>query len=48
MHCTILLVANVCSYTIDRAEPELEEPMEQAQAENLTNLALDKGKPGCI
>jgi hypothetical protein len=28
-------------FTIDHAEPEFEEPMEQAQDEDLTNLALD-------
>jgi hypothetical protein len=29
-------------------EPELEEPMKQAQAEEFTNLDLDQGKPWCI
>jgi hypothetical protein len=33
---------------LDCAELELKEPMEQAQAEDPTNLALDQGKPQCI
>jgi hypothetical protein len=45
MHCTIFVSAHACSYTLDHAELELEEPMEQALAEDLTNLALDQGKP---
>jgi hypothetical protein len=48
MHCTISLLAHVYSYTLDRMETELEEPMEQAQVEEFTNLALDQGKPWCI
>jgi hypothetical protein len=48
MHCTISISAHVYSYALDHAEPELEEPMQQAQAEDLTNLALDQGKPRCI
>jgi hypothetical protein len=32
----------------NHAELDLEEPMEQAQVEEFTNLALDKGKPRCI
>jgi hypothetical protein len=39
LHCTISLLAHICYI-----EPALEEPMEQAQAEYLTNLALDHGK----
>jgi hypothetical protein len=38
----------MCSYTVDHAEAELKEPMEQAQAEEFTNLALNQGKPRCI
>jgi hypothetical protein len=38
-HCIILLVAHLCSYTLDHTEPELEVQTEQAQAEDLTNLA---------
>jgi hypothetical protein len=48
MHCTIFLSAHVCSYMLDHAEPELKESTEQAQAEDLTNLALDQGKLRCI
>jgi hypothetical protein len=33
---------------LDHVESELEEPMEQAQAEDLANLVLDQGKPQCI
>jgi hypothetical protein len=44
LHWTKLLSAHVYSYTLDHAEPELEELTEQAQAEDLTNLALDQGK----
>jgi hypothetical protein len=36
------------SYTVDHAEAELKELMEQAQAEELTSLALNQGKPRCI
>jgi hypothetical protein len=48
MHCTMLLLAHMCSYMLDHTELELEEPMEQAQVEAITNLALDQGKPQCI
>jgi hypothetical protein len=48
IHCTMLLSAHVCSYTLDHAESKLEEPMEQAQGEDPANLALDQGKPRCI
>jgi hypothetical protein len=48
MHCIILLSAHVCSYMLDHTEPELEEMMEQAQVEDLVNLALDQGKSWCI
>jgi hypothetical protein len=48
MHCTILPSAHSCAFTIDHAEPGLDEPIEQAQAEDLTNLALDQGKPGVM
>jgi hypothetical protein len=41
----MLLLAHICSFTIDHVEPKLEEPMEQAQAEELTNLPLDQGNP---
>jgi hypothetical protein len=48
MHCIILFLAHLCSYTLDHAELELEVQVEQAQAKGLTNLALDQGKPRCI
>jgi hypothetical protein len=48
MHCIILLFAHTCSYTLDHSEPELEEPTEQAKAEDTTYLALDQGKTRCI
>jgi hypothetical protein len=35
-------------YMLDYAEPKLEEPMEQVQAEDFTNLALSQGKFHCI
>jgi hypothetical protein len=43
-HYIILLVAHLCSYTLDHAEPELEVEVEQAQTEDLTNLALGSRK----
>jgi hypothetical protein len=51
MHCTIMLLAHVwLIYPLGHVyvEPELEEPMEQVQVEDFTNLALDQGKPQCI
>jgi hypothetical protein len=48
MHCTILFSAHVCANTLDHVEPKVEEPTEQAQVEDLTNIALDQGKPRCI
>jgi hypothetical protein len=38
-HYIILLVAYLYPYTLDYVEPELEVQAEQAQAEDLTNLA---------
>jgi hypothetical protein len=46
--CIILLLAHLCLYTLDHAEPELEVRVDQAQAEDLTTLALDQGKPWSI
>jgi hypothetical protein len=43
-----LTSARIYAYAIDHVEPKLEESMKQAQAEDLTNLALDQGKPWCI
>jgi hypothetical protein len=34
------------SYTLDHVEPDLKELMEQAQAEDLTDLALDQASLG--
>jgi hypothetical protein len=45
LHRIMLPLAHICSYTLDHTEAELEEPLEQAQAEESTNLALDQGKP---
>jgi hypothetical protein len=45
MHCTMLFLAHLCSYTLDYAEPEPEEPTEQVQVEDFTNLQWDQGKP---
>jgi hypothetical protein len=44
----ILIATHIYAYTLDHAEVELQEPMEQAQAEEFTNLALDQDKPWCI
>jgi hypothetical protein len=35
-------------FTIDYAELELEEPIEQAQVKDFANLELNQGKPRCI
>jgi hypothetical protein len=48
MHCTIWLLAYVCSYALDYVVPKFKEPMEQAQVKEFTNLALDQGKPQCV
>jgi hypothetical protein len=48
MHCVILLLAHICSCTLDHVESGFEEPTEQAQVEDFTNLVLDQGKPQCI
>jgi hypothetical protein len=45
MHCTFWSrLTYAC--TLDRDELKLEEPTEQVQAEDFTNLVLDQGKPG--
>jgi hypothetical protein len=36
------------SFMLDCVEPEPRVQVEQAQAEDFTNLALDQGKPWCI
>jgi hypothetical protein len=48
MNYITLLLAHSCAFVIDHAKPKFEESTEQAQAEDLTNLALDQGKPQCI
>jgi hypothetical protein len=47
MHCTMLIWPSF-AYVLDDAETEFEEPVEQAQVEEFTNLELDQGKPRCI
>jgi hypothetical protein len=42
MHCTILLLGHICSFMIERAEPE-----PGVQAKDFTSFALDQGKPQC-
>jgi hypothetical protein len=46
--CIIFFLAHLCSYILDHTKPELEVRMEQAQADDLTNLDLDHGKLRCI
>jgi hypothetical protein len=48
MHCTILLSAHSCAFAMDHTELELKELMEQAQAEDITNLAWIKAIPGAF
>jgi hypothetical protein len=49
MHCIIWLLAHIrLFYTLDHTEPKSGVQAEQAQAEVITNLALDQGKPHCI
>jgi hypothetical protein len=48
IHCTILPLTHIRSFTLGHAELEFGEPMEQAQAEDLANLALKQCKPRCI
>jgi hypothetical protein len=48
MHCTMLILAHLYSYTLDHAEPKPEEPTKHAQAKNPTNAELSQGKPRCI
>jgi hypothetical protein len=45
---TFLLVSHTRIFVIDHPEPKFEEPTEQAQAEDLTKLALDQDKHQCI
>jgi hypothetical protein len=48
MHCTILPLAHMRSFTLGPTEPKSEVQAEQAQIEEFTNLTLDQGKPPCI
>jgi hypothetical protein len=49
MHCIIWLLAHIrLFYTLDHIELKSGVQAEQAQAEVITNLALDQGKPQCI
>jgi hypothetical protein len=51
MQCTIISLAHVwLIYSIGHVytKLELEEPTEQAQVEDFTNLDLNQGKPRCI
>jgi hypothetical protein len=48
MHCTILPSAHSCAFVTDHAEPKLEEPTEQAQVKDLTNLAWIKVRLGAF
>jgi hypothetical protein len=48
MHCSMLLSPHVYFYTLDHVEPELKEPLEQAQAKDPTNTEFSQGKPRCI
>jgi hypothetical protein len=48
MHRIMFLLAHICSYTLDHMEPKLEEPTEQAEAEEATNTELTEGRPRCI
>jgi hypothetical protein len=48
MHCTMLYLAHLYSYTLDNIELELEEPTEQAQAEETANTKPTEGKARCI
>jgi hypothetical protein len=48
VHCIMLHLAYMCSYTLYHVEPKLEESMEQAQVEDFTNLDLDQDKLWCI
>jgi hypothetical protein len=44
----MLLLAHICSYTLDHMEQKLEESTEETQVKAIINLALDQGKPRCI
>jgi hypothetical protein len=48
MHCIMWHFAHTCSYTLDPAEPKVEELTELAPAEETANTKLSEGKPECI
>jgi hypothetical protein len=48
MHCTMLCSAHLYLYTLDPADPKLEEPTELAPAEESANTELTEDKPQCI
>jgi hypothetical protein len=48
MHCTFVSISCLCIVVIDPAKLELEEPREQVQVEDFTNLDLNQGIPRCI
>jgi hypothetical protein len=44
----ILISTHTYTHTLDHVEPRSGVQVEQAQAEDFTNLALDQSKPQCI
>jgi hypothetical protein len=48
MHYITLLFVHSCAFVIDHVDPEFEEPTEQAQAKDLTNLVWIKASPGAF
>jgi hypothetical protein len=51
MHCIMLTLAHIQPfYALDQdyTEPKLEESIERAQVEAITNIVLDQGKSRCI
>jgi hypothetical protein len=45
MHYITFFLVHSCAFAIDQADPEFEEPTEQAQAEDLTNLVWINASP---
>jgi hypothetical protein len=43
-----MLLAHSCAFVIDHAEPKFEEPTEQAQPEDLTNIVWIKASSGAL
>jgi hypothetical protein len=48
MLSSLYKINHICSFMLGHSEPKFREPMEQAQAEDPSNLALDQGNPWCI